>query len=406
MTTGDAPARKFNPPRRGEFSYLNYAKVPISDTVFILQINVGTPHLFDESGNAASHTVFIKKVRRFAPQKGFSYMAKKADLLEEAKKLGVKVTEKNTIAEIEAALKTADNKPEKKDEEVVAERKATVAKAGKRSEKALEEAEAKAEKEARKEAGDTTPKDPEAAEARKKGPVPKARTQLERRGKKYQAIAGKVDKTTTYSLSQALELATQTNPSKMDASVEVHVRLGVDPRQADQNIRATVVLPNGTGKTVRVAVFAPDTEAEKAKKAGADIAGDEDFAKQLEKGTLNFDVLIATPAYMPKLGKFARLLGPKGLMPNPKSGTVTTDLEKAVKEAKAGKVEYRVDKQAIVHLSIGKVSFGTAKLEQNARTFYASLASQKPSSLKGTFVKSIAISTTMGPGIKVESQLN
>ncbi|MEO8691530.1 MAG: 50S ribosomal protein L1 [Candidatus Saccharimonas sp.] len=238
----------------------------------------------------------------------------------------------------------------------------------------------------------------------KKGPAPKARTKLERRGKNYQKLAGKVDITKTYNLAEAIALAVETNPAKFDASVEIHVRLGVDPRQADQNIRSTVTLPNGTGKSVRIAVFAAEADAKKAKAAGADIAGDETFIKQLEKGTLDFDVLVATPAYMPKLGKFARLLGPKGLMPNPKSGTVAVDVEKAVTEAKAGKVEYRVDKQATIHLSIGKVSFGADKLVQNAQSFFASLASQKPSSLKSAFVKSTAIATTMGPGIKVENQ--
>lgn len=331
-------------------------------------------------------------------------MAKKAELLEEASKLGLKVTAKSTIAEIEAAIKGADKKPA--DKEVVAERKADVAKAGKRSAKAAEEVEEKEDKEARKEAHDTTPLDPAAVDARKKGPTPRVRPMVERRGKNYQKVASKVDAKTVYNLADALKLATETNPSKMDASVEVHVRLGVDPRQADQNIRATVVLPNGTGKTIRVAVFAPEADVAKAKKAGAVIAGDEDFLKTLEKGEIAFDVLISTPAYMPKLGKYARLLGPKGLMPNPKSGTVAADVEKAVKEAMAGKVEYRVDKQAIVHLSIGKVSFGAEKLIENAKAFFTSLQSQKPSSIKGSFVKSTAIATTMGPGIKVENQVN
>ncbi|HRC28171.1 MAG TPA: 50S ribosomal protein L1 [Candidatus Saccharimonas sp.] len=229
---------------------------------------------------------------------------------------------------------------------------------------------------------------------------------VERRGKKFQAAAKLVDRSKVYTLSEAMELAATTNPSKFDASVEVHVRLGVDPRQADQNVRATVSLPHGTGKIIRVAVFAPEADAAAAKKAGADIAGDEEFVKQLEKEDLNFDVLIATPAYMPKLGKYARLLGPRGLMPNPKSGTVATDVVKAVTEAKAGKVEYRVDKQATIHLSIGKVSFGAKKLEENAAAFFASLQSQKPSSLKSVYVKSTAVATTMGPGIKLENQVN
>lgn len=320
-------------------------------------------------------------------------MAKKAELLEKAAELKLDVTEKNTIAEIEAAIAAAE-KHEVKEQHV--------AKAGKRSQKSLDEAAEKAEKEARKEAGDTTPQDPEAIEAKKKGPKPVTRPRIERRGKNYQAAAKKVEAGKIYSLADALALATETSPVKFDASVEAHVRLGVDPRQADQNIRATVSLPHGTGKDVRVAVFAPEGEHEAAKKAGADIVGDEEFTKQLDKEELNFDVLVATPQYMAKLGKYARLLGPRGLMPNPKSGTVATDVAKAVAEAKAGKVEYRVDKQAIVHLSFGKVSFGADKLADNAKAFFDSLQSQKPSSLKGSYVKSITISTTMGPGIKVE----
>ena len=324
-------------------------------------------------------------------------MAKKADLLSKAAELKLEVTEKNTIAEIEAAIAGAEN------HEV---REAVVAKAGKRSQKAIEEAEDKAAKDARKEAGDTAPVDPDAVDARKKGPAPKVRPMVERRGKKYQAAAKLIETGKVYSLSDALELATKTSTTKFDSSVEVHVRLGVDPRQADQNIRATVSLPNGTGKKIRVAVFAPESEFEAAKKAGADVVGDDDFAKQLDKEELNFDVLIATPQYMPKLGKYARLLGPRGLMPNPKSGTVATDVAKAVTEAKAGKVEYRVDKQATIHLSIGKVSFGAKKLEENAAAFFASLQSQKPSSLKGSYVRSTAITTTMGPGIKIDNQTN
>jgi len=330
-------------------------------------------------------------------------MAKKAELLEEAKKLGLELTEKNTIAEIETALKAVPAvKAEEPAAEAPKEEKAT-AKAGKRSEKALSEAEAKAEKEARKEAGDTTPQSEEAEARGKKGPKPVVRTRLQRRGKNYRTVAELVEVEKIYPLASALELAVKTNPAKFDASVEIHVRLGVDPRQADQNVRSTVSLPNGTGRTVRVAVFAPEAEHAAAKKAGADVVGDEAFLKQLEKEELNFDILVATPQYMPKLGKFARLLGPRGLMPNPKSGTVATDVTKAVTEAKAGKVEYRVDKQAIVHLSVGKVSFGASKLAENAKAFFDSLQAQKPASLKGAYVKSTSISTTQGPGIKVEN---
>ncbi len=332
-------------------------------------------------------------------------MAKKADLLERAAELKLEVTNKNTIAEIEAAISAADTTSAEAEAPAEEKEEKATAKAGKRSEKSLREAEEKAEKEARKESGDTSAQSEE-EETRKKGPAPKFTTRLDRRGKSYRKVAEHLEAGKSYNLSEALKIAVKTNPSKFDASVEIHVRLGVDPRQADQNIRSTVVLPNGSGKTVRVAVFAPEGDHAAATKAGADVVGDEEFTKQLDKEDLNFDVLVATPQYMPKLGKYARLLGPRGLMPNPKSGTVATDVAKAVTEAKAGKVEYRVDKQAIVHLSVGKVSFGAAKLEQNARAFFDSLQSQKPTTLKSSYVKSTSISTTMGPGIRVDNVVN
>lgn len=274
------------------------------------------------------------------------------------------------------------------------------AKSGKKSKKHLEEVKAEAERQARKQK-----KAEQEAAGKPKGAAPVTRPKIERRGKKYQEAAKSIEKR-AYTLKDALELAQKTTTTKFDATVEVHARLGVDPRQADQNIRTTLVLPNGNGKTVRVAVFAPLDECKKAKAAGADIAEDEEFLKTLEKGTIDFDILISTPQYMPKLGKFARLLGPKGLMPNPKAGTVTADIEKAVKEAKAGKVEYRVDKQAIVHIGLGKVSFGTDKLLQNAEAFFGSLKSQKPASLKGTYVKSVYLTTSMGPSIELENIYN
>ena len=266
------------------------------------------------------------------------------------------------------------------------------AKAGKKSKKHVEEVKAEEERQARKAE--------KAAEPEKKaGPKPVTRSRLERRGKKYQEAAKKVEKK-AYNLTDAIKLALETSTVKFDATVEMHFRLGVDPRQADQNIRATVTLPAGTGKD------APLDLAKTAKAAGADIAEDEEFTKRLDKEQLDFDVLISTPQYMPKLGKYARLLGPKGLMPNPKAGTVTTDIEKAVKEAKAGKIEYRVDKQAIVHVGLGKVSFGADKIAENINAFIDSLKSQKPASIKGQYVKSVFISTTMGPSIEVENIYN
>lgn len=286
-------------------------------------------------------------------------------------------------------------------EETTVEEPETFAKSGKKSKKHIEEVKAEEERQARKEERRLAE-----TEVKPKGEKPVTRPRIERRGKKYQEAAKLVEKDKVYSLNEAIALAIKSSPVKFDASVEAHVRLGVDPRQADQNIRTTLVLPNGNGKTVRVAVFAPADICKAAKTAGADIAEDEEFLKQLEKGTIDFDILISTPAYMPKLGKFARLLGPKGLMPNPKAGTVTMDVEKAVKEAKAGKVEYRVDKQAIVHIGLGKVSFGAEKLLQNANAFFDSLKAQKPNSLKGTYVKSVYLTTTMGPSIAVENLYN
>ncbi len=277
----------------------------------------------------------------------------------------------------------------------------TFAKSGKKSKKHIEEVKAEEERQARKEERKVAD-----ATVKPKGAKPVTRPRIERRGKKYQEAAKLVEKGKVYNLKDAIELALKTSPVKFDASVEVHARLGVDPRQADQNIRTTLVLPNGNGKTVRVAVFAPLDVCKAAKAAGADIAEDEEFLKQLDKGTIDFDILISTPQYMPKLGKYARLLGPKGLMPNPKAGTVTMDVEKAVKEAKAGKVEYRVDKQSIVHIGVGKASFGVDKLLENANAFFDSLKSQKPASLKGTYVKSVFVTTTMGPSIAIENLYN
>ena len=296
----------------------------------------------------------------------------------------------------EAPVETPVETPEEKTEE-------KFAKSGKKSKKHIEEVKAEEERQARKE---ETKKAEIEAEKKPKGAAPIARPRLERRGKKYQEAHKLIEKGKVYNLKDAVSLAVKTSPVKFDATLEAHVRLGVDPRQADQNIRTTIVLPNGNGKTVRVAVFAPLDEAKKALAAGADIAEDDAFLKRLEKGEINFDVLISTPAFMPKLGRFARLLGPKGLMPNPKAGTVTMDVEKAVKEAKAGKVEYRVDKQSIVHIGLGKISFGEDKLLQNANAFFDSLKSQKPTSIKGQYVKSVFITTSMGPSIAVENLYN
>ena len=225
-------------------------------------------------------------------------------------------------------------------------------------------------------------------------------------GKKYLEAAKLVDSSKTYNYAEAVTLAKKTNYTKFDASVETSFALNVDPRQADQNIRGAMVLPNGTGKTQKVLVITQGAKEQEATEAGADYVGGKELLDKIKGGWFDFDIIVATPDMMGELGKLGKLLGPKGLMPNPKTGTVTPNVANAINDIKKGKVEYRVDKQAIVHLSIGKVSFGATKLEDNAKAFFGSLAAQKPSSLKGAFVKTTAISTTMGPGIKVENQVN
>jgi len=325
-------------------------------------------------------------------------MAKtKAELLDEAKKLKLEVTAKNTVAEITEALQKANEvKPteEKDSSEVKSASSKPAAKAGKRSEKGQKEAE---EKQAKIEAQHHREDDETEADSKPKQPVTPTRSRLERRSKAFRKSAELVEKGKAYSLKEAMELPTKTSTTKFDSSVELHINLGVDPRQADQNIRSSLVLPAGTGKTVRVAVFA-DEKAE-----GADISGVDEIIKQLEKGQINFDTLVATPANMPKLGKYARLLGPRGLMPNLKSGTVTTDVAKAVQEAKAGRVEYRVDSTGIIHLSVGKVSFGGEKLLENATAVMDSVKGNKPQSIKGIYIRAIHVATTMGPSIKVDT---
>ena len=270
-----------------------------------------------------------------------------------------------------------------------------VAKAGKRSAKSLEEAESKLEKEDRK-----ASKAEVEAEDKPKTPVKATRTRLERASKGFRKSAELLEANKKYTLEEAVKLAKQTSHVKFDATVEMHVNLNVDPRHADQNIRDSLLLPAGSGRNVRVAVLTDD--AAEAKKAGADIAGLDDLLAQLEKGTINFDILVSTPALMPKLGKYARILGPRGLMPNPKSGTVTTDINRAVSEAKAGRVEYRVDTTGIVHLGFGKVSFTEAQLLDNVNAVLTSIKSNKPNSVKNAYFKAVHITTTMGPSIAVD----
>lgn len=221
------------------------------------------------------------------------------------------------------------------------------------------------------------------------------------KGKKYQEAAKLVDRTKAYDAAEAIELVKKAAPAKFDESVEVAVRLGVDTKKADQQVRGAVVLPNGTGKTQRVLVFAKGEKAKEAEAAGADHVGDSDYINKIQQGWFEFDVIVATPDMMAEVGKLGRVLGPKGLMPNPKTGTVTFEVEKAINEIKAGKVEYRVDKTGNVHVPIGKVSFEAEKLAENLNTIIETLLKVKPAAAKGTYMKNIAVSSTMGPGIKV-----
>ena len=226
---------------------------------------------------------------------------------------------------------------------------------------------------------------------------------MPKHGKNYKAAAAKVEGSKLYSPKEAMELAKELAPAKFDETVEVAVRLGVDTRKADQNVRGSISLPHGTGKSVRVAVFAEGEKAREAEAAGADVIGSDDLVAQIQAGELNFDAAIATPNMMGKVGRLGKILGPRGLMPNPKLGTVTMDVAKMVGELKAGRVEYRADRYGICHVPMGKVSFDTQKLVENYGALINELLRVKPSSAKGKYVKSVVISTTMGPGIKVDS---
>ncbi|MDI3281141.1 MAG: 50S ribosomal protein L1 [Bacillota bacterium] len=225
---------------------------------------------------------------------------------------------------------------------------------------------------------------------------------MPKRGKRYQEAAALVNREQLYEPRQAMELVKQTAKAKFDETVEVAVRLGVDPRQADQQVRGTVVLPHGTGRVARVAVFAKGEKAAEAQAAGADIVGAEDLVARIQEGQIDFDVAVATPDMMGLVGKLGRILGPKGLMPNPKTGTVTFEVGKAVKEIKAGKVEYRVDKAGIIHVPIGKASFPVEHLSENFRVLMEAIIKAKPAAAKGTYLKRVVVSSTMGPGIKVD----
>ncbi|MEE0742565.1 MAG: 50S ribosomal protein L1 [Emergencia sp.] len=229
---------------------------------------------------------------------------------------------------------------------------------------------------------------------------------MPKRGKSYNEAAAKFDKAQLHEVSEAMKLVCETSRAKFDETVEVHVRLGVDGRHADQQVRGAIVLPHGTGKSVKVLVFAKGPKAEEAEKAGADYVGAEEMAQKIQsENWFDFDVVVATPDMMGVVGRLGKLLGPKGLMPNPKSGTVTMDLEKALADIKAGKVEYRLDKQNIIHTPIGKSSFGQQKLEENFKALLEAIVKAKPATAKGQYLKSVTVASTMGPGVKINPAL-
>ena len=324
-------------------------------------------------------------------------MTNKESLLQQAKDLGLKTTTKMTIKQLQALLDESTEKTTDEDDQASQPARDHFAKAGKRSAKSVAEAEAEQARQVRKQ---------QAAEAETpaKNPPPKTRPRHERRGRKYRLAWAKIDPEKKYDLQPAVDLIVKTATTKFDSSVELVVNLNVDVRQADQNIRQTVVLPAGHGRTIRVAVFGQANDLQTAQDAGADLVGDDVFLQQLDKGLIDFDVLIATPMMMAQLGKYAPLLGPRGLMPNPKSGTITKDVKRAVSEIKAGRVEYRVDDNGVMHLAVGKVSFGAPKLIENIEAVLKSLKDNRPASLKSkAYVEAIHLTTTMGPSVKVKS---
>lgn len=228
---------------------------------------------------------------------------------------------------------------------------------------------------------------------------------MSKKGKKYEESFKLVDRTNLYDVEEAIELVQKTAKANFDETVDLSLRLGVDPKHADQQVRGAVVLPHGTGKSVTVLVFAKGEKAEEAKAAGADYVGGEELVQKIQsENWFDFDVVVATPDMMGVVGRIGRILGPKGLMPNPKSGTVTFEVEKAVNEIKAGKVEYRVDKASIINVPIGKVSFGTEKLKENFNTIMDAIVKAKPAAAKGRYLRSVTVSSTMGPGVKINGQ--
>lgn len=310
-----------------------------------------------------------------------------ADAKDSKKTTKKEISDKKEVAKKPKAVK------EKVPEEILKEKKAEA--------KAVKKAGPKATRAKKEEAESDKPTDTKATKTR--AAVKPARPKLERRGKKYREAYKAIEKGKEYSLSEALDILPKTSYVKFDPSVELHINLGVDPKQADQNVRGTVVLPHSSGQSQRVGVVAALVDHAKAKEAGADVVGEEDLLEQIGKGKIEFDILVATPAVMPKLGRYAKDLGPKGLMPNPKSGTVTNDLAKTVKELKSGRVEFRVDSNGIVHQVIGKLSLKPEELAENVKTLAKAINQAKPASLKSTYMQKVTITTSMGPGIRLNS---
>jgi large subunit ribosomal protein L1 len=312
-----------------------------------------------------------------------------------------------TVKKEDAKQATKEPKPairNQKSEIKKAGDKSTVAlaKAGRSSKKGIEETEKKVEKIERQKS--KIKKDEEPKKEAKKHTQKPPRPHIERHGKKYRNVLKKYDRTNEYELKEAIDLLPNIHFAKFDESVELHVNLNIDTKQSDQAVRSTVALPHGSGKTQKVAVFAPEAKHKEAKDAGADVVGEDDLLKNIEAEKINFDILIAAPEVMSKLGKLAKVLGPKGLMPNPKSGTVTSNVAKAVKELKGGRIEFRADQYGIVHQIIGKVSFKPDQLLENAQALIVAIKNVKPDGIKGAYIENVTLTTTMGPSIKINQK--
>ena len=328
-------------------------------------------------------------------------MTLKSDLIQQAQKLGIE-TDKLTIAQLKAKIdevsnadqtSTTDDDSTDIDNSQSAEE--AFAKAGRRSRKQVKEAEAEALRQVRKQ------ESPDLQTAKVKNVIKPPRPRNQRRAKKYKQSTEHIDANKYYDVDEALDLVIKTTVTKFDSSVDIAISLGVDPKKADQNIRDFIILPSGTGKNVAIAAYVDDDQVDVVLKAGASIVGKEVFLQQLDQKVIDFDILITMPHLMASLSKYAKLLGPKGLMPNPKAGTITKDIVKTINQIKAGRIEYKVDENGLIHMSIGKVSFGTNKLKDNLQTLITSLKSNKPNNFKGTYIQQIHLSTTMGPSIKM-----